>query len=78
MFFRIVATLAFLALSTAASSCVGASRTCVGNFVPRRVVRYKVEQKMQTKMKIGDNDVNQSMAQVDGHVMACAEYFGGR
>jgi hypothetical protein len=62
MFFRIAATLAFLALSLQPDHA-SAQENLRWKFRAQEVVRYKVQQKMQTKMKIGDNDVNQSMDQ---------------
>ena len=62
MFIRIAATLAFLALSSQADYA-SAQQDLRWKFRAQETIRYNVQQTMQTKMKIGDNDVNQSMDQ---------------
>ena len=62
MFTRAAAILAFLVLSTQADY-VSAQQDLRWKFRAQETIKYKVLQKMQTKMKIGDNDVNQSMDQ---------------
>jgi len=63
MFIRIAAVLTFLALSTQSPSA-SAQQDLRWKFRAQETIKYNVQQKMQTKMKIGDTDVNQSMDQI--------------
>ncbi|HIK90693.1 MAG TPA: hypothetical protein EYG03_01690 [Planctomycetes bacterium] len=62
MFTRIAAVLTFLALSTQFHSA-SAQLDLRWKFRAQETIKYNVQQKMQTKMKIGDTDVNQTMDQ---------------
>ncbi|MCP4786199.1 MAG: hypothetical protein GY903_13425 [Fuerstiella sp.] len=63
MFIRVTAVLTFLALSTQSHSA-SAQQDLRWKFRAQETIKYNVQQKMQTKMKIGDTDVNQSMDQI--------------
>ncbi len=63
MFIRIAAILTFLALSTQFHHA-SAQQDLRWKFRADETIKYYVQQKMQTQMKIGDNDVNQSMDQI--------------
>ena len=62
MFTRIAAVLTFFALSTQFHSA-SAQLDLRWKFRAQETIKYNVQQKMQTKMKIGDTDVNQTMDQ---------------
>lgn len=63
MFIRIAAILTFLALSTQFHHAT-AQQDLRWKFRADETIKYNVQQKMQTQMKIGDNDVKQSMDQI--------------